>query len=231
MRQTAGEGLHFLRLPGVPADLEHQRRAQPRVNVKKVSQFVASRFVAGALVVTPIYLAALLLLKVMKSLSHFVRPAVRLLPDWLPGERLLPLLLVLAICFLIGLGVRTKVGKAVWAHAESSLFHKIPGYALFRSLTQQLAGQSQDSTWKPALAEIEEALVPAFIIEELEDGRFTVFVPSVPTPLAGTIYILTPDRVHPLNLPLTSAIRVVSHWGSGSKDLVAAMEREMMPLK
>jgi hypothetical protein len=33
--------------------------------------------------------------------------------------------------------------------------------------------------------EIEEALVPAFIIEELDDGRFTVFVPSVPTPFAG----------------------------------------------
>ena len=32
------------------------------------------------------------------------------------------------------------------------------------------------------LAEIEEALVPAFIIEELADGRYTVFVPSVPTP-------------------------------------------------
>jgi hypothetical protein len=44
--------------------------------------------------------------------------------------------------------------------------------------------------WKPALAEIEEALVPAFIIEELEDGRFTVFVPSGATPFAGAVYIL-----------------------------------------
>ena len=44
--------------------------------------------------------------------------------------------------------------------------------------------------WKPALVEIEEALVPAFIIEELEDQRVTVFVPSVPTPFAGasTLY-------------------------------------------
>jgi uncharacterized membrane protein len=67
--------------------------------------------------------------------------------------------------------------------------------------------------------------VPAFIIEEYEDGRFTVFVPSVPTPFAGAIYILTPDRVHPLDVPFTSAVKAVSHWGSGTKDLVAAMER------
>ena len=80
--------------------------------------------------------------------------------------------------------------------------------------------------WKPALAEIEDALVPAFIIEECEDGRFTVFVPSVPTPLAGAVYILSRERVHPLDVPFTQAIKTVSRWGSGTKDLVAAMRTE-----
>jgi len=73
------------------------------------------------------------------------------------------------------------------------------------------------------LAEIEEALVPAFIVEELDDGRLTVFDPSVPTALAGGVYILSPNRVHALNIPFTQAVKVISRWGSGSKDLVAAM--------
>ena len=73
---------------------------------------------------------------------------------------------------------------------ERSLFERLPGYALFRSLTQRLAEEDQESAWKPAVVEIEEALVPAFIIEGFEDGRFTVFVPSVPTPLAGAVCIL-----------------------------------------
>jgi len=75
---------------------------------------------------------------------------------------------------------------------------------------QRLAGEGQESAWKPALAEFDEALVPAFIIEELEDGRFTVFVPSVPTPLAGAVYILSRERVHALDVPLTQAIRCIS---------------------
>ena len=50
-------------------------------------------------------------------------------------------------------------------------------------MTRQLAGDSRESAWKPALVEIEDALVPAFIVEELDGGRFTVFVPSVLTPL------------------------------------------------
>src|SRR6185436_18444298 len=101
----------------------------------------------------------------------------------------------------------------------------LPGYTLFRSLTQRLAGEGRENVWKPVLVEIEEALVPAFIIEEFEDGRFTVFVPSVPTPLAGAVYILSSERVHPLDVPFTQAITSVSRWGSGSRELVAAMTK------
>jgi uncharacterized membrane protein len=197
--------------------------------VKKVFEFTLSRLIAGVLVIAPVYLAALLLLKVMKSLVAVVRPFAQLMPEWLPAEQVLSLLFVLCICFLIGLAVRTRTGRSGWERLENSLADKIPGYELFRSLTQRLAGKTQDSTWQPALVEIEEALVPAFIIEELEDGSFTVFVPSVPTPLAGSVYILSPERVHRLNVPFTQAIKTISRWGSGSKDLVAAMEKKKTP--
>ena len=127
-------------------------------------------------------------------------------------------------CFLIGAALRTRVGYGLWNRLEKAFFERMPGYALIRSLTQRLAGEDREAAWKPALVEVEEALVPAFIIEELGDGRFTVFVPSIPTPLAGAVYILPAERVHPLNVPFTQAIKTISRWGSGSKDLVAAME-------
>ena len=93
-------------------------------------------------------------------------------------------------------------------------------------MTQQLAGSAQEKVWKPALAEIEDALVPSFIIEELSDGRYTVFVPSIPTPLAGAVYVLPRERVHPVDVPFTQALQTVSRWGSGAGALVAAMERK-----
>jgi len=86
---------------------------------------------------------------------------------------------VLIVCFLIGVAVRAPAGRAARERIEKSLFQRIPGYALFRSLTQQMAGSREEQVWKLALAEIEEALVPAFIIEKFEDGRFTVFVPAM----------------------------------------------------
>jgi uncharacterized membrane protein len=194
------------------------------IAVSKFFQSVTSTLVAGILVIAPVYLAVILLLKLMQSLAGLAEPLVRLLPDWLPGERLLSLLLLLLVCLIVGLVARSRVGRAMRERMEESVLGKLPGYALFRSLTQRIAGKADDVTWKPALAEIEEALVPAFIIEQLADGRYTVFVPSVPTPLAGAVYVLTPERVHPLSVGFAQAIKTVSRWGAGAKDLVAAME-------
>jgi uncharacterized membrane protein len=179
---------------------------------------------AGIVVVVPVYLGALLLLKATKSLAELMRPLTALLPAWLPGDQILSPLLLLAVCFLVGVAMHTSAGRGIERRIEHSLFEKIPGYTLFRSLTQRLVGESQDQSWKPALAEIEDALVPAFIIEEHGDGRYTVFVPSVPTPLAGAVYVLTSDRVHPVDVAFTQALKTVTRWGAGCKDLVAAMQ-------
>jgi hypothetical protein len=58
-----------------------------------------------------------------------------------------------------------------------------------------------EPSFAPALAEIEEALVPALIIEELENGSYTVLVPSVPT-------------------PFTTALKVFSKWGTGAGEFL-----------
>ena len=189
--------------------------------MRKFFASLGSALGTGLLVVAPVYLGVLLLLKIMQSLAGLVKPLVGLLPDWLPAERLLSLLLVLLVCLMVGLVVRTRAGQAMLEH---SVLQKLPGYTLFRSLTQRIAGHADSVAWKPALAEIEEALVPAFIIEEHADGRYTVFVPSVPTPLAGAVYVVTCDRVHPVDVAFTQALKTVTRWGGGCKDLVAAME-------
>ena len=193
--------------------------------MKYAREFVTSTLIGGLLIVVPVYLAVLLLLKGMKSAATLVRPFAALLPDWIPAENLFSLLLVLIICFIVGVAVRTRSGRVVRERLEVTLFGRLPGYGLIKSLTQRLTGDSEESAWTPALVELEDALVPAFIIETLDDGRFTVFVPSVPTPLAGAVYVLPPARVHILDVPFTQAFRSVSRWGSGSGDLVAAMRK------
>jgi uncharacterized membrane protein len=193
--------------------------------MKMSLRFVAKALVSGFLTLVPIYLAVLLLLKGMQSVSKLLHPVTLLIPDWLPAEGALSLLLVLVLCFLIGVAMLTRTGRVIRQRVEASFLERIPGYTVIRSLTRQLAGESREKAWKPALAEIEDALVPAFVIEEFEDGRYTVFVPSIPTPFAGAVYILEASRVHPLDVPFTQALQVISKWGSGAKELDAAVQK------
>jgi uncharacterized membrane protein len=193
--------------------------------MRQPRSFLLGSLVSGLIIVVPVYLAILLLLKAMASVMGLVRPIARLLPDWLPAENILALLVLLIVCFFVGAAVRTAAGRAARERLEKSLFSRLPGFALLRSLTQQLAGYGEEKVWKPALVEIEDALVPAFIIEELDDRRVTVFVPSVPTPLAGAVYVIDRQRVHVLDIPFTQAVSSISRWGAGSGELVAAMGR------
>ncbi|MGZ3590053.1 MAG: DUF502 domain-containing protein [Thermodesulfobacteriota bacterium] len=195
--------------------------------MKSIRRYLLGGLVTGFIIIVPLYLSILLLLKAMSSVRGLVKPVALLLPDWLPGEDSIAFLLLLILCLMVGMIVRTKAGRALRERIERSLFERIPGYALLRSLTQRLVGEDRENVWKPALVEIEEALVPAFIIEEFDDRRYTVFVPSVPTPFAGAVYVLERGRVHPVDVPFTQAIKVISRWGQGSKELVAAMERNM----
>ena len=198
--------------------------------MKYAREFVMSTLVGGLFVVVPVYLAVLLLLKGMKSVGTLVQPLAALLPEWVPAEDLFSLLLVLVICSS-SVSPCGPNGRALRERMERAFFERLPGYALLRGLTQRIAGNSDEEAWKPALVEIEDALVPAFIIEEHDDGRYTVFVPSVPTPLAGAVYVLGRERVHLLDVPFTQAIRSISRWGSGSKELVAAMPKKVPTFK
>jgi len=90
--------------------------------MKQSLVFVVKALLGGLLIVVPIYLALLLLLKGMKSVVTLVQPFALLLPDWFPAEKALSLLLVLMICFLIGVAVKTRTGRVVRERIERTFF-------------------------------------------------------------------------------------------------------------
>jgi len=193
--------------------------------MKALREFLVNTLVGGVLVLLPAYLALLLLLKGLKSVGAMLQPIKGMLPDWMPGVNILALLVVLFACFLVGAIVRTPFGRKVRDRFEMFFFGNLPGYDTIRSLFRRLAGQGDENEWKPAFAEIEDALVPAFIVEEHTDGRLTVFVPSIPTPFAGAVYIIERTRIHPIDVPFAQAVRSISRWGSGSKDLMQKIRK------
>jgi uncharacterized membrane protein len=191
--------------------------------MKTIVEFVKTTLIGGLLVVVPAYLTVLLLAKALAGLMKLLGPIVALLPGDEKFRQITAIALVLLVCFILGVAARTGIGRRVIAAFERGVLERLPGFAMLRAVVRRISGTSDDAQFQPVLVEIEEALTPAFIVEDLDDGRFVVLVPSVPTPAAGSLYILPRERVHWVDAPMTEAIAVITRWGAGTSKLVKAM--------
>jgi len=162
--------------------------------MKTITRFLKVTLVGGLLVVLPVWVSLLLLLKAIKGAMAMLMPIAKLLPQGFVHEKVAALVLLLVICFVVGLLIRTGPGRRFGDWLSQHILDRIPGFSLVGGMTRQLAGKEGEQSFQPALVEIEDALVPAFIIEKHADGQFTVFVSSSPTPMVGVIYFATRTR-------------------------------------
>ncbi len=192
--------------------------------MKALVEFLKTTVIGGLLIVVPVYFTLLLLGKALKGMVALLAPIVALLPERVHHfDQILAIVLVVLVCFVLGLIARTGLGRRAIEAFERHVLERMPGFAMLRSVVRRVSGTSDDAQFQPVLVEIEEALTPAFIVEELDDDRFVVLVPSVPTPAAGSLYILPRQRVHWVDVPVTEAIAVITRWGTGTSKLLKAM--------
>jgi uncharacterized membrane protein len=191
--------------------------------MKHFLAFLKATLLGGVIVVFPAWLAVLLVLKALAHLEIFVKPISKHLPQAIGHPRVIAILVLVGLCFLVGLAIHTTIGQRIERAAERLVLDKIPGYTTLHGFAARLSDSKESSSFQPALVEMEE-LVPAFIVERHSGNRSTVFIPSVPTPMAGAVYIIDNNRVHALELPAVSVMQCISKWGGGSDKLVAAFE-------
>ncbi|HEY3135140.1 MAG TPA: DUF502 domain-containing protein [Blastocatellia bacterium] len=192
--------------------------------MKHFLAFLKATLLGGVIVVFPAWLAVLLVLKALTHLEVFVKPISKHLPQAIGHPRILAILLLVGLCFLVGLAIHTAIGRRIERAAERVVLDKIPGYTTLHGFAARLSDSKDNASFQPALVEIEEALVPGFIVEQHSGNRSTVFIPSVPTPMTAAVYIIDNNRVHPLDLPAVSVMQCISKWGGGSDKLVAAYD-------
>ena len=142
--------------------------------MKTLAEFTKTTLIGGVLIILPIYVAVLLLAKAVNGLMALLAPVTAQIPAGVQFRQIIAILVLIAICFVVGLVVRTGPGLRAKNAFERAVLEKLPGYTFLRGLAKRLTGRSEEHTLEPALVEIEDALVPALIVEELEDGSYTV---------------------------------------------------------
>jgi uncharacterized membrane protein len=192
--------------------------------MKPIIEFAKTTLAGGFLFLVPVVLAVVLVGKALQLTGQVLAPVTRLVPvETVAGIVVLDLLAitaVVALCFAAGLLVRTAAGRALGDRLERAVLGRVPGFTLVKSITRGLVGLESGSEVSVALARIEDAWVLSFVIERHASGLFTVFVPSAPTPAAGSIYYLTEDRLRPLDVPVSAAMACIMRLGVGSRELI-----------
>jgi uncharacterized membrane protein len=87
---------------------------------------------------------------------------------------------------------------------------------MVKSMAEGLVQLENASGIKPALISIEGGWQIGYLIEPLENGWLSVFLPQAPTPLSGNIMYFPSDRVRPLGITMVEAMTIVKRIGVGS---------------
>lgn len=190
----------------------------------KIAGFVKTTAIGGFFVVLPVALVLFLLGKAVATLAMAVSPILedRILREigGVGAATLLAILLVFLLCFATGLLVRTSLGRLLGDWSERTLLGRLPGYRMLKTLTRRFAGVD-GTEFSPALVDLYggSARSLALVIEELDNGMFTVFVPMAPTPTIGQIHIVPREGVHLIDAPMGAVLNSFMQWGVDSKKL------------
>jgi uncharacterized membrane protein len=197
--------------------------------MKALLRFAKTTLVGGLFFLLPVVLTLVLLRHAIQWTVKVVHPLAERLPiDSVIGLKtpdILAALLLIAVGFLAGLVARTTLGAHVSRRLEQVVLRKMPGYTLLKGATGGAVASGAPEV-EVALVRFDDNTVLGFIVEKQTDGLLTVFVPSAPTPAAGSVFYLPEDRVTRLDVPVADAAKVIMRLGVGSKEL---LERKPAP--
>lgn len=186
-------------------------------------KFIKTTLVGGVLYLVPIIVLLAIIGKANQVASKLVAPLAANFPEGFFGfgaVRLLAIAAIVVFCFLAGLFAKSNVAKRFGDWLESTVLSNVPGYTIVKSIGESVVGAEQSYNYDAVLARIEDAWQVAFLIERIEGGHVAVFVPGAPNPASGSIYFMTEDRIKPMGLPLSNALKCVRRLGVGSNALL-----------
>jgi uncharacterized membrane protein len=189
----------------------------------RLYQFVKTTLIGGALFLAPLVVIVYLAAKAVGAISKLIVPITNMLPSTMFGMAMADIAAVLILvgaAFGAGVIARTEIGRRFGEEAEGWILRWMPGYTLFKSMSQEQVGASTAAI-QVVLATLDDAWLLAFVMEQHPSGMLTVFVPSAPTPTSGTIYFMTEAQVRRIDVPVASVMRSLQQLGVGSASLLA----------
>jgi uncharacterized membrane protein len=196
--------------------------------MKKINTFIKTSIIGGVAVILPAAILFSVFKWIFGLVTEIIRPLTHLVMANSQIQELvadvLVICVILAICFLVGIVVKTKVGLFVQENLENHILKIFPGYTMVKEIVISFFNKKKSPFSSVALVQIfdNDTLMTAFVTDSHPDGSYTVFVPTGPNPTSGGVFHLKAQYVHPVDVPVEKAMRSVISCGAGSTFLIDA---------
>jgi uncharacterized membrane protein len=192
--------------------------------MKPLLNFARATLIGGLLFLVPIVALIILLGKALALAHKFVDPLAAQIPfESVFGLRT-PLLLAIGLlvlfCFLAGFFARTALARKIVRGLEDTVLSKVPGYAFLKGMSESMLGVEQGSAFPAVLVRFDDAWQIGLQVDVLEHDLVAVYVPGAPAANAGAVYFMNRERVAPVNLPMSAALKCLKQFGVGSRALL-----------
>ncbi len=201
-----------------------------------MTTFLKTTMVGGVVFLLPLAIVLMLLGYALQLASKVAQPISEQLQlqQWsdLGGIGIvgaLSALVLVVISFAAGLVARTYSGERMTRWFEGSLLGRLPQYQMMKSMAEGLTRLENTTGIKPALVSIEGGWQIGYLLEPLENGWLSVFLPQAPTPMSGNIMYFPADRVRPLAITMVEAMSIIRHIGVGSGEALRGVDLKQPP--
>lgn len=188
---------------------------------EKSGHSTASTIIYGLFILLPTAIIFLLLVKITEILEKIAAP-LGLESNFGAAIALIlaivvALLVVCMFSWIVGLIMRRLVSYQAF---ENTILNQIPGYQIISNIVKGFFDGK--SSYPPVLVELHGPglEVFGFLMDEHENGKVTVFVPSSPVLTVGNVYLVKRDRVTLLDSSASEMVDCISKWGIGSRNVI-----------
>lgn len=192
--------------------------------MKSILKIIKATFLGGILFLAPLVVLLVILEKGYGIIQKITLPLVNHFPRvhvlGIALQELIGIVIIILICFAAGLLARTAKAKKLIQKLEDSILSFVPGYSFMKNMNESIMGIESNENLKVILVPTDAGQQFAFLIEEINENKFAVFIPDAPNPWSGSVVFVEKKDITEVGISQKEALSCIRKLGFGSKNLL-----------
>ena len=192
--------------------------------MRSILKIIKATFLGGILFLAPLILLLILLEKGFGLIQKITNPIVSHFPKvkvlGLAIEEIAAILIIIFICFAAGLIAKTTYAQKLIHRLENGILSFVPGYSFMKKMNENIMGFESNEDLKVVLVPTDAGWQFAFLIEQIDENNFSVFIPNAPNPWSGSVVFVEKKNIKDIQISQKQALACIRKLGYGSKELL-----------